>query len=303
MSNEYAENMTNINLDERMIYSLYVFIKNIFIVFGVFTGSACISFIVVGFAMSNKIKKKAVRVIKDEYNFDYDSNSESDYSESESDFISKYLNEYEKLELRELDTKILDSFKTIYIEDKTPKGLIKMTYDNVNNSFNYFSDSKDIPYSYLETMGRLFVIKNNCKSIFINHQKKCDENISQGEGADEEGEYEGEDEGREKEGEEGREKEGEDEGREKEGEGEGKETENNVFATFKRYNYEKQLEKISEKVLDKELIFNRYIYKGKLRDYDDLIKDLNLKKLVSDEFEHIDYNTFKKLSNLEKKTV
>ena len=53
--------------------------------------------------------------------------SESHYSESASDFISNYLrlNRMRKLELRKLDTKILNSTKTIYIvEEETPKGLV-----------------------------------------------------------------------------------------------------------------------------------------------------------------------------------
>tara|TARA_A100001015_G_C14820200_1_gene644376 strand:+ start:777 stop:962 length:186 start_codon:yes stop_codon:yes gene_type:complete len=48
---------------------------------------------------------------------------------------------------------------------------------------------------------------------------------------------------------------------------------------------------------------NQYKYKGTMRDFDDLIKDLSKNnKLINDEFEHLDYITFKKIKDQEKKT-
>ena len=281
------ENLTdNIDLDVDMenYSNIYITIKNFFIVSGVFICSACISFILVGFAMSDKIKNEYNKQFTHDCDSDCDSDDDGD---SETEYENKYLDEYEKLELKELDTKTLDSFKSIYIENETPRGIIKMTYDNINDSFNYFSDNKDIPYSYLETLGRLFVIKNNCKSIFINHKKAIDQNIlreTEKGGETEKGESE--------------------KGESEKGESEKSESKNsNVFVTFKTYNEsEKGLDKKSNEDSNIELKFNRYIYKGKLRDYEDLIKDLNVRKQISDEFEHVDYTTFKKLS-IEKKTV
>ena len=38
-----------------------------------------------------------------------------------------------------------------------------MNYDNSNNLFVYYTNTKDIPYKYLETVSRQFVIVNDCK--------------------------------------------------------------------------------------------------------------------------------------------
>ena len=75
----------------------------------------------------------------------------------------------------------------------------------------------------------------------------------------------------------------------------------NVFAIFKKYNTstlnsqnnEKRNEKDKKNILPK--YSNRYTYKGKLFDYDEYIQKKNTEKNPED-FEHLDYTTFKKLS-------
>ena len=65
--------------------------------------------------------------------------------------------------------------------ENTPLGNIIMFYDNSRETFTYFSDNA-IPYRFLETAARKYVVLNNCKKIFINMdeeienaQKKLDE--------------------------------------------------------------------------------------------------------------------------------
>ena len=43
---------------------------------------------------------------------------------------------------------------------------VKMNYDADLEGFTYYMDNKDISYYHLETAGRLYVLKNNCKKIF-----------------------------------------------------------------------------------------------------------------------------------------
>ena len=55
--------------------------------------------------------------------------------------------------------------------------------------------------------------------------------------------------------------------------------------------------KMSKKIILENT--NHYIYKGKLDDYNNQF----LEKSITDEFEHIDYNTFKRDILSEKKTL
>ena len=204
--------------------------------------------------------------------FSSEPNSDSEYEETNEKYEDKYLEEYNNLQ----DTPINDE-KTFFVEEKTPRGIIKMDYDTNNNSFIYFSDTKDIPYKYLETVGRLFVIKNNCKSIYIDYDVEIN-----------------------------KEKQEETQINEK------NEPRNNVFAKFKSYNKSTSNTKVGSSEFNKKLSYNKvtnilpnksnhFTYKGKLIDYDEYI---NKENNLSDEFEHLDYSSFKKISeNSEKKTL
>jgi hypothetical protein len=60
----------------------------------------------------------------------------------------------------------LDNYKNNYILETTPLGNVYMRYNNYKQSFEYFSNST-IPYRYLETVGRKYVMTYWCKPLFI----------------------------------------------------------------------------------------------------------------------------------------
>ena len=62
--------------------------------------------------------------------------------------------------------KKLDNYKNNYILETTPMGNVYMRYNNYKQSFEYFSNST-IPYRYLETIGRKYVMTYWCKPLFI----------------------------------------------------------------------------------------------------------------------------------------
>ena len=207
-------------------------------------------------------------------NLDRDTNSDSEYEETEEKYEDKYLEEYNNLQ----DRSISDE-KPFFVEEKTPRGIIRMNYDIDSNSFIYFSDTKDIPYKYLETLARLFVIKNNCKNIYIDYDVEI-KNATQL--------Y------KEKE-------------KEKEMQLNKKNApDNNVFVKFKSYNKltnnikdnRSQCNEVTNILHNKS---NHFIYKGKLMDYDEYI---NKENNLTDEFEHLYYSSFKKIfEESEKKTL
>lgn len=80
-----------------------------------------------------------------------DQNLDSEFQEKALDFI---LN------------KKLDGFINNYILEFTPLGNVYMRYNNFKKSFEYFSNNT-IPYRYLETIGRKYVMTFRCKQLFI----------------------------------------------------------------------------------------------------------------------------------------
>ena len=76
---------------------------------------------------------------------------------------------YEDMQLKAHETivnKKLNKFIDNYILEHTPLGNVYMRYNNDKKSFEYFSNNT-IPYRYLETIGRKYVITYWCKSIFV----------------------------------------------------------------------------------------------------------------------------------------
>lgn len=61
---------------------------------------------------------------------------------------------------------ILDNLQNSYVFEKTPLGNVAMCYNNKKGSFEYFSDNT-IPYRYLETVARKYVITFYCKELFV----------------------------------------------------------------------------------------------------------------------------------------
>jgi hypothetical protein len=53
-----------------------------------------------------------------------------------------------------------------FIMDKTPLGNVMMCYNNIKKSFEYYSDNT-IPYRYLETVARKYVVTFDCKMLYV----------------------------------------------------------------------------------------------------------------------------------------
>jgi len=67
--------------------------------------------------------------------------------------------------------KKLDKFIDNYILEHTPLGNIVMRYNNYKKSFEYFSNNS-IPYRYLESVGRRYVMTYWCKPIFVDIEEE-----------------------------------------------------------------------------------------------------------------------------------
>lgn len=67
--------------------------------------------------------------------------------------------------------KRLDKLKNCYIIEKTPIGNVIMIYDKERETFKYYSDI-NIPYRYLEVVGRKYVKSFNCRPIFLDMEEE-----------------------------------------------------------------------------------------------------------------------------------
>ena len=55
-----------------------------------------------------------------------------------------------------------EKLKDIFIKEDTPAGVIYLNYNIDYESFDYYTN-KTIPYKYLDTVARKYMIDNNCK--------------------------------------------------------------------------------------------------------------------------------------------
>ena len=59
-----------------------------------------------------------------------------------------------------------EKLKDIFIKEDTPAGVIYLNYNIDYESFDYYTN-KTIPYKYLDTVARKYMIDNNCKELNV----------------------------------------------------------------------------------------------------------------------------------------
>ena len=168
-----------------------------------------------------------------------------------------------------------------------------MCYNKETNSYFYYSKSKDIPYKYLETVARKYVIDNKCISIYIDYKDEYIQGVNKyNEIIEKKKELiEKEKESREK-----KEKE------EKEANNSENKPKKNIYATFKTYNKQdnnKNIEVTNNNISDKQYILtensNHYKYEGNLLDYENMRKEKEAHENCLKEYEQVDFKTYKDL--------
>jgi len=67
--------------------------------------------------------------------------------------------------------KRLDKLKNCYVIEKTPIANVIMIYDKDRETFKYYSDV-NIPYRYLEVVGRKYIKSFDCRPIFVDMEEE-----------------------------------------------------------------------------------------------------------------------------------
>jgi hypothetical protein len=176
-------------------------------------------------------------------NEDEDVEDEHDHNEDDEGLEGEEDDKKTKGELTEDFVNTL-SLKTI--TETTPRGDVLMYYSSKLNSFVYHSKTKEIPYKYLETVARKYVIEYKCKKLYIDIRKEYEKGLNKYKQI-------------------------------KEKEENGMNSENNdtnkkkkIFANLKTYNRKGE---VNNKQKDKIYILkeqaNRYSYRGKIEEYNE----------------------------------
>lgn len=166
-------------------------------------------------------------------------------------YENRYFTEYDHLEEKDLTEEFVKDLTLNVIREETPKGEVLMYYSHETESFIYYSNTKEIPYKYLETLARKYVIIYECKRIYIDIRKEYEKGVNKynemkenktPEGGSEVGLAIGDDGGAKK--------------------------KKQIFASFKTYNRKSEVNiKQKDKIYILREKANRYSYRGKIEEY------------------------------------
>jgi len=112
----------------------------------------------------NECKREEIKVLQEEYN-------KIKTSISSYDGIKELKNNADKQSHEYIINKRIEKLKNCLIMENTPQGNVLMIYDIKKCSFTYYSD-KNIPYRYLEVVGRKYVKFFGCRPLFVDMEEE-----------------------------------------------------------------------------------------------------------------------------------
>ena len=255
----------NLNLDDIITYYIYL------------VGYVAISSSIIYFIF-------AISEIFDRYfeiNYtDGDEGDGEDVEKKEEDipYEMKWFDEFDDAEgegEEELTEEFVNDLSLNTVTETTPRGDVLMYYSSKLGSFVYHSKTKEIPYKYLETVARKYVIEYNCKKLYIDIRKEYEKGLNKYNEI----------------------KEKEEKAVKDAKDGVVDETKENnkkqIFANFKTYNRKGEVHnKQKDKIYILKEQANRYSYRGKIEEYSEAKVESCLDKNGKD----IDFASFKKMN-------
>jgi len=172
----------------------------------------------------------------------------------------------------ELTEDFVNNLSLNTVTETTPRGDVLMYYSSKMGSFVYHSNTKEIPYKYLETVARRYVIEYNCKKLYIDIRKEYEKGLNKYKEIKEKEEKAAKDarDGVVEEVKENKKKQ--------------------IFANLKTYNRKGEVHnKQKDKIYILKENANRYSYRGKIEEYNEAKVESCLDK-------DIDFASFKKMN-------
>jgi hypothetical protein len=194
-------------------------------------------------------------------------------------YENRYFTEYDDLEEKDLTEEFVKDLTLNVIREETPKGKVIMYYSHEMESFIYYSKTKEIPYKYLETLARKYVIMYDCKKLYVDIRKEYEKGLNKYKEMKENKTPEGGTGGTG-------------------GEGGGEKNKKQLFVSFKTYNRKGEVNiKQKDKIYILREKSNRYSYRGKIEEYKEEEHDIVNNDIVKDK--KIDFSAFKKMNKRE----
>jgi hypothetical protein len=156
--NPFTNNISisNSNSNSNIIDLMFVF-------FIVCSSFACSVVLVSNYVYSNMINQFVTCYNSNKLLYEYDP------------YLFEYLDEFHNMKTSVLSEDFLNSLKYKFLKHNSPKGEIIMNYNHLYSSFDYYcKKSNIIEFSYLDVVSRIYVVKNNCKNIYIDKCENCD---------------------------------------------------------------------------------------------------------------------------------
>ena len=175
----------------------------------------------------------------------------------------------------ELTEEFVNDLSLNTVTETTPRGDVLMYYSSKLGSFVYHSRTKEIPYKYLETVARKYVIEYSCKKLYVDIRKEYEKGLNKYKET----------------------KEKEEKAAKDAKDGVVDDTKENkkkqIFANFKTYNRKGEIHnKQKDKIYILKEHANRYSYRGKIEEYSEAKVESCLDKNGKD----IDFASFKKMN-------
>jgi len=227
-------------------------------------------------------------------------NDNSNNTKKEIAYQMKWFEEFDEMgetgnesnEGEELTEEFVNNLSLNTITETTPRGDVLMYYSSKLESFVYHSHTKEIPYNYLETVARKYVIEYNCKKLYIDIRKEYEKGVTKYKEIKAKEEKALKDE------------------KDRKFDDTKENKKKQIFANLKTYNRKGE---VNNKQKDKIYILkeqaNRYSYRGKIEEYSETTIESCLDKKVLDnlvdkrseeekKMNNIDFASFKKMNRI-----
>jgi len=112
----------------------------------------------------NEIRISQIKELQEEIN-------QIKYEISTDEGVNEIKQQSEEQARQYIIDKRLDKLANCYVMEKTPIGNVIMIYQKERESFKYYSDC-NIPYRYLEVIGRKYIKLFNCRPIFVDMEEE-----------------------------------------------------------------------------------------------------------------------------------
>lgn len=219
---------------------------------------------------------------------DYDTDSDTEDEKMDIPYENEMFEEYDNLEDKELTENYVKDLSLNTITETIPRvGDVLMYYDTDLESFVYYSKTKEIPYKYLETVARKYVIRYDCKKIYVDIRKEYEKGVNKYNEIKE------------------KEKASAEQTTTTDAEPSNENKKKQLFVKLKTYNRKAE---VNSKQKDKIYILrehsNRYSYRGKIEEYKEPVPSECDNTIATDDTDQsidkktIDFSTFKKIKSI-----